>query len=185
MRVRGSRTWTGRGIVTCALSGRVLCLVEADWPLIGGTFTTRGGQCGQRSSIPSSRQTDPHRRYRCRDTPEARTRATSGLKSAAPERGWYDACRPPARIAAAGVTHFSRQWIRWSGRAAPMHGYARRQQRRGLACGRARWAIGQIGESAHTGQRVSAEGRLCDKPEKRLHPVQGLTCKPKTVQACL
>jgi hypothetical protein len=33
-------------------------------------------------------------------------------------------------------------------------------QCRGLAHGRARWAAGQIGESAYPGQRVSAEGPL-------------------------
>jgi len=43
-----------------------------------------------------------------------------------------------------------------------MHGYARRQHWRGLACGRARWAAGQMRESAHSGQRVSAEDPLPD-----------------------
>ena len=38
----------------------VLCFVEADWPLLGGTFTTRGVQAlWPRSSTPSSRQKAP------------------------------------------------------------------------------------------------------------------------------
>src|ERR1019366_3490678 len=37
-----------------------------------------------------------------------------------------------------------------------MHGYARRQQWKGSR-GRACWSAGQIGESTHPGQRVSAK----------------------------
>ena len=67
----------------------VLCFVEADWPLIGGTFTTRGVQALWPKKLypqaPGRRTL--HRRHRCRDTPEARTRATSALKSHTQERG--------------------------------------------------------------------------------------------------
>ena len=74
-----------------------------------------------------------------------------------------DACRAPARFAARSGRVRPGCVNAWLSTSATVEGLAR---------GRACWAAGQIGESAHPGQRVSAKDRLRDDRSRRRSAVR-------------